>query len=56
MNYIIKDWANNRIKPSKFFESFEDAWDHILGELTDELSLNDEDYQEYFVETEEEGA
>lgn len=34
------------------FKTFDDAWDYILGEMTDKLSLTEEDYQEYFVEKE----
>lgn len=31
------------------FKTFEDAWDYILGELTDKLSLTEEDFGEYYV-------
>lgn len=48
MGFIINDWAGNRIT-QKSFESFDDAWDYILGELTDKLGLVEEDYQEYHV-------
>lgn len=47
--FIIVDWAGNRISPDKSFESFDDAWDYILGDMTDRLGLTEEDYQEYFV-------
>lgn len=47
--WAIFDWAGNRIKSNKTFESFEDAWDYIMGELTDEIGLVDEDYQEFHV-------
>lgn len=47
MTWIIQDWAGNCIG-SETFRSFEDAWDYILGDLTDRLSLQDDDYQEYF--------
>lgn len=50
--YIIKDWAGNRIKSDKSFDDFESAWDFILGELTDELKLTEEDLGEYYVEVE----
>lgn len=49
--YIIKDWAGNVINiGGKTFETFEDAWDYIQGELTDQLGLTEEDYQDYEVE------
>lgn len=55
--FIIQDWAGNEIglKNSngitvfEEFETFEDAWNYILGELTDRLGLTEEDYQEYYV-------
>lgn len=47
MSWIIQDWAGNRITRESF-ESFEDAWDYILGDLTDRLGLVEEDYQEFF--------
>jgi hypothetical protein len=47
-SYKIYDWAGNRIG-SETFETFEDAWDHILGGLTDQLGLSEDDYQEYEV-------
>jgi hypothetical protein len=46
--FIIQDWAGNRIEPGLDFESFEDAWEHILGDLTNRLNLTEEDYQEYY--------
>lgn len=46
--FKIYDWAGNRIG-LKSFKTFEDAWDYILGDLTDKLSLVEEDYQEYYV-------
>lgn len=49
MNYKIVDWANNPIKAELTFKTFEDAWDYIYGELTDELNLTEEDFQEYEV-------
>lgn len=36
--------------PVVTFPSFDDAWDYILGDLTDKLGLTEEDYQEYYVE------
>lgn len=50
MNYIIADWTGNILLNGQDFPTFEDAWDYILGELTDKLGLTEEDYQEYFVE------
>ncbi len=50
MKCIIQDWAGNRIKPQLVFNTFDDAWDFILGELTDEFNLQEEDYQEFYVE------
>ncbi len=49
----IYDWAGNAIDPHQSFKSFEDAWDYILGPLTDRLGLTEEDYQEYFAEKRE---
>lgn len=49
MSYVIVDWAYNRIKPLRVFETFQDAWDYILGDMTDELKLTEENYQEYLV-------
>jgi hypothetical protein len=48
--FKIFDWAGNEVKPDKSFKSFEDAWDYIQGEMTDELGLTEEDYQEYHVD------
>lgn len=48
--FKIFDWAGNAIKPDLKFRTFEDAWDYILGDLTDELKLTEDDYQEYYVE------
>jgi hypothetical protein len=50
--YKIYDWAGNRIGDNKF-NTFEDAWDYILGDLTDKLDLKEEDYQEYNVQAED---
>lgn len=50
MMFKIYDWAGNSIIPEKSFKTFQDAWDYILGELTDELGLTEEDYDDYFVE------
>lgn len=35
--------------PNEEFNSFEDAWDFIHGELTERIGLMEEDYQEYEV-------
>jgi hypothetical protein len=48
--YAIFDWAGNRHDTLGTFECFESAWDFILGDLTDRLSLIEEDYQDYYVE------
>jgi hypothetical protein len=53
--FRILDWAGNDL--SDFhgtFKTFEDAWDYILGEMTDKLDLTEEDYQEYQVLNERE--
>lgn len=47
--FAIFDWAGNRLTKWGEFPDFETAWDFILGEMTDELGLNEEDYQEYNV-------
>lgn len=49
MKFIIKDWADNLLLNGMSFETFEDAWGYILGDLTDNLGLVEEDYQEYCV-------
>lgn len=48
--FAIFDWAGNRLYRWGQFNTFEDAWDFILGDMTDILNLTDDDYQEYFVE------
>lgn len=49
--YKIYDWAGNDLSQYHgTFKTFEDAWDYILGEMTDNLSLTEEDYQEYYVD------
>lgn len=50
MKFAIFDWAGNRLTRWGEFSSFEEAWDHILGDMTDALKLTEEDYQEYYVE------
>jgi hypothetical protein len=45
--FKIYDWAGNRIG-NQTFTSYLDAWDYILGDLTDSLGLTDDDYQEYY--------
>lgn len=48
--FKIYDWAGNDLTHwHGTFDSFEDAWDYILGDMTDNLGLTEEDYQEYFV-------
>lgn len=47
--FAIYDWAGNELTRWGKFGSFEDAWDFILGEMTDKLKLTEEDYQEYQV-------
>lgn len=47
--FIIQDWAGNVLDSHGSFETFEDAWDYILGEMTDALGLTEEDYGEYYV-------
>ena len=53
MRFYIYDWAGNCLEMHGYFETFEDAWDYVLGDMTDKLGLNEEDYQEYFVENKE---
>jgi hypothetical protein len=45
----IYDWAGNDICPNIYFLTFDDGWEFILGELTDNLGLEEENYQEYQV-------
>lgn len=47
--FKIFDWTGKSLLPHLIFETFEDAWDFILGDLTDKLGLQEEDYQEYYV-------
>lgn len=47
--FVIFDWAGNELDMHGTFETFEDAWDFILGEMTDLLNLTEEDYSEYDV-------
>lgn len=50
MKFIIYDWAGNVVNlKGKTFKTFDDAWGYILGELTDLIGLNEDDYQEYDV-------
>ena len=49
MKYAIYDWTGVELIAYGYFESFDDAWDYILGDLTDRLGLTEEDYGEYQV-------
>jgi hypothetical protein len=49
MKYMIYDWAGNCLDIYGTFNSFEDAWDYIMGDMTDKLGLTEEDFQEYEV-------
>lgn len=46
--YIIQDWTGAVMNFGEFY-TFQDAWDFILNKFP-----NDEDRDEYFVETKEE--
>lgn len=48
--FIIYDWAGNSLFSHGSFKTFDDAWEYILGEMTDKLGLTEEDYDDYFVE------
>jgi hypothetical protein len=37
MKYAIYDWTGVELIAYGYFESFDDAWDFILGDLTDRL-------------------
>lgn len=50
MKFHIFEWAGNQLSVHGAFNTFEDAWDYILGEMTDTLRLTEEDYQDYFVQ------
>jgi hypothetical protein len=41
--YVIEDWAGNRLFPDKTFPTFEDGWDFLLKKFPDE------DLQDYYV-------
>lgn len=45
MNYIIKDWAGNRLFPTETFKTFDDGWHYIYEHVDDE-----EEHQDLFVE------
>lgn len=47
--FKIYDWAGNELTRWGSFNTFDDGWDFILGELTDLLQLTEDDYSEYFV-------
>ncbi len=48
--FIIFDWAGNDLSNHHgTFETFDDAWYYILGDMTDNLNLTETDYQEYDV-------
>ncbi len=47
--FYIYCWSGRRLDTHGSFKTFEDAWDYILGEMTDDLNLTEEDYQEYDV-------
>jgi hypothetical protein len=47
--FIIQDWAGNVLTAHGSFKTFEDAWDYILGDMTDKLGLTEDDYSEYYV-------
>lgn len=49
LRFAIFDWAGNELAMHGRFESFECAWDYILGEMADKLGLCEEDFQEYEV-------
>lgn len=42
--YVIEDWAGNRLFPDKSFPTFEDGWSFLLEKFP-----NEEDLQDYFV-------
>ena len=44
--YAIYDWAGNHLHAHGEFETFEDAWCHIINNM----GLDEEDFQEYYVE------
>jgi len=54
MQYIIKDWAGNTMFNGLAFDSFDDAWSHIIEYLTEELNYSDLELDaacgEYYVE------
>lgn len=48
--FKIYDWAGNDLTYAHgLFKTFQDAWDYIVGDMTDKLKLNEDDYQEYYV-------
>lgn len=44
-NYIIEDWAGNRLFKDKSFGSFEEGWEFIRENIKDE----DGTYDDYYV-------
>jgi len=52
--YVIKDWAGNRMFPSKEFKTFEAGRDYITENVPNEKfdqtqNPNDDNHQEYYV-------
>jgi hypothetical protein len=41
MKYVITDWANNLMFNGEVFNSFEDAWEHIYTNISDEDAYQD---------------
>lgn len=42
--YIIQDWAGNRMFPTKTFDSFEDGWEYIYENIEDEEGAYEDVY------------
>lgn len=47
-NYIIEDWAGNRLFKDKSFDSFEEGWEFIYENIKED-SPEDGTYDDYYV-------
>lgn len=46
--FIIVDWADNHLFKDKIFNSFEDGWDFIRENISEETE-DDSTYDDYYV-------
>ena len=48
MKYIIQDWAGNHLFKDKTFDSYEEGWEFIYANVSEETE-NDGTYDDYYV-------